>query len=160
MCSKRTCLHSDVVARVREYIISTPEVYNDTSKVISGGGWDHTIWPSTGWPSAVRIILRDPFLLFNQFQSDLDADSVIRGRYVVLQSKDCHALWVSSRAIEASLPFPETIEGGVIVRDDSGKPTGVLRSITHPEPKLPPQKHRRFPRQCPRSFEAATIDGE
>lgn len=100
----------DAVARVREYILLTPEIYNDTSRVITGGGWDHTVWPTTGWPSA----------------SDLDADGVIRGRHVILQSKDCHALWVSSKVIEASLPLPETIEGGVIVRDDSGRPTGVL----------------------------------
>jgi len=33
----------DAVARVREYILSTPDIYNDTSKVITGGGWDHTI---------------------------------------------------------------------------------------------------------------------
>lgn len=69
----------------------------------------------------------DRFILIIKYQSDLDGDSVIRGRYVILQSKDCHALWVSSKVIEASLPFPETIEGGVIVRDDSGKPTGRHR---------------------------------
>ena len=49
-------VHPDAVARVREYILSTPEIYNDTSRVITGGGWDHTVWPSTGWPSAVRVI--------------------------------------------------------------------------------------------------------
>lgn len=69
----------------------------------------------------------DRFILFIKSQSDLDADSVIRGRHVILQSKDCHALWVSSKVIEASLPLPETIEGGIIVRDDSRKPTGVHR---------------------------------
>ncbi|TFK44572.1 amidohydrolase family-domain-containing protein [Crucibulum laeve] len=100
----------DTVARVREFILSNPDVYNDTSKFIMGGGWDHTVWPSSGWPSA----------------ADLDADPVIRGRPVILQSKDCHALWVSLRAIESSLPFPEAIEGGVIVRDDTGSPTGLL----------------------------------
>jgi len=59
-------------------------------------------------------------------QADLDADSIIRGRPVVLQSKDCHALWVSSKVIEASLPLPEVVEGGVIIRDDAGLPTGGL----------------------------------
>ena len=34
--------------------------------------------------------------------------------------------------IEASLPLPETVEGGIIVRDDSGKPTGMLRFIISP----------------------------
>ena len=59
-------------------------------------------------------------------QEDLDADSVVRGRPVVLQSKDCHALWVSSKVIEISLPFPEFVEGGLILRDDAGRPTGKL----------------------------------
>jgi len=57
-------------------------------------------------------------------QDELEADPVIQGRPVVLQSKDCHAIWVSKKVLEASLPFPETIEGGVIVRDASGRPTG------------------------------------
>jgi len=51
---------------------------------------------------------------------------VIRGRPVVLQSKDCHALWVSEEAMRLSAPFPGSIEGGIIVRDDSGRPTGVF----------------------------------
>jgi hypothetical protein len=59
-------------------------------------------------------------------QADLDADSVVKGRHIVLQSKDCHALWVSSKVIETSLPFPDVVEGGVIVRDDAGYPTGEL----------------------------------
>ena len=44
----------------------------------------------------------------------------------MLQSKDCHALWVSSKVIEISLPLPDVVEGGVIVRDDAGHPTGEL----------------------------------
>lgn len=100
----------DAVARVRAYILSNPDIYNDTSKVITGGGWDHTVWPSTSWPTS----------------ADLDADSIVRGRPVVLQSKDCHALWVSSKVIETSLPFPEVVEGGLILRDNTGRPTGVL----------------------------------
>lgn len=63
-------------------------------------------------------------------QDDLEADPVVRGRPIVLQSKDCHALWVSSKALEVSLPFPESVEGGVIVRNSSGFPTGcALNSL-------------------------------
>ncbi|KJA27750.1 hypothetical protein HYPSUDRAFT_197913 [Hypholoma sublateritium FD-334 SS-4] len=100
----------DAVALVREYILSTPEIYNNTSHVVTGGGWDHTIWGPGGWPTS----------------ADLDADNIIRGRPVILQSKDCHALWVSSKAIEESVPFPASIEGGVVIRDEGGRPTGVL----------------------------------
>lgn len=65
-------------------------------------------------------------------QADLDSDPVIRGRPVVLQSKDCHALWVSQRALDSSLPFPEEIDGGLIIRDDSGNPTGMCDSNLEP----------------------------
>ncbi|KAG7090870.1 hypothetical protein E1B28_009951 [Marasmius oreades] len=100
----------ETVERVRNYILSNPDVERNTSKFILGGGWDHTVWPASAWPSA----------------ADLDSDPVIRGRPVVLQSKDCHALWVSSKALEVSQPFPSEVEGGVIVRDTSGNPTGML----------------------------------
>ncbi len=42
----------------------------------------------------------------------------------MLQSKDCHALWVSSKMLEMSMPFPSLVDGGVIVRNGTGHPTG------------------------------------
>ncbi|KAJ4468274.1 amidohydrolase family-domain-containing protein [Lentinula aciculospora] len=101
---------NETVARVRDYILSNPDIHSDRSKFVLGGGWDHTVWPSGAWPTA----------------ADLDFDPVIRGRPVVLQSKDCHALWLSQQALESSLPFPEEVDGGLIVRDALGKPTGML----------------------------------
>ncbi|KAJ6558569.1 amidohydrolase family-domain-containing protein [Mycena vulgaris] len=100
----------ETVARVRKYILANPDIHSNTSTYVLGGGWDHTVWPTTRWPTA----------------ADLDSDPVLRGRPIVLQSKDCHAIWVSSKAIEASLPFPDLVEGGVIVRDDSGHPNGMF----------------------------------
>ncbi|KAJ7873422.1 amidohydrolase family-domain-containing protein [Mycena leptocephala] len=97
------------VARVRE-------------RLHSGGGWDHTSWPGSAWPTA----------------NDLDADPIIRGRPVVLQSKDCHALWVSARVLQLSEPFPPSVEGGVILTDDSGAPTGVLLDNAQELLKTPP----------------------
>ena len=86
--------------------------------------------PRLGPRLFVDFPLALPFLTI--LQADLDADSVVRGRHVVLQSKDCHALWVSSKVIETSLPLPEIVEGGVIVRDDAGRPTGELcRFLAH-----------------------------
>ena len=65
------------------------------------------------------------------YQADLEADDVVRGRPIVLQSKDCHALWVSSKMLERSMPFPESIDGGVIIRNGTGHPTGK-RSLDAP----------------------------
>ena len=43
----------------------------------------------------------------------------------MLQSKDGHALWVSSAVLKSIEPLPSEVEGGVIVRDSFGKPTGA-----------------------------------
>lgn len=100
----------ETVTRVRNFILSDPDLLNDKTKWIRGGGWDHTNWPLGKMPSA----------------SDLDADPVIKGRPVVLQSKDCHALWVSAEAMQGSLPFPDEVDGGVVLKDGNGNPSGLL----------------------------------
>ena len=48
----------------------------------------------------------------------------MRRHRVVLEAKDGHAIWVNSKVLEDISPLPEKVEGGVIVRDASGKPTG------------------------------------
>jgi len=48
----------------------------------------------------------------------------VRQHRVVLEAKDGHAIWVNSKVLEDISPLPENVEGGVIVRDASGKPTG------------------------------------
>ncbi|KII92233.1 hypothetical protein PLICRDRAFT_37025 [Plicaturopsis crispa FD-325 SS-3] len=98
------------VALVRKYIQANPDILNDKTKFIEGWGWDHTSWAMEQWPTA----------------QDLEADPIVRGRPVVMQSKDGHALWVSAKVIESSAPFPDVIEGGTMLRDASGKPTGVF----------------------------------
>ncbi|MFN8509225.1 MAG: amidohydrolase [Deinococcaceae bacterium] len=49
-------------------------------------------------------------------------------RPVILRSKDLHAVWINSRALALSGIGVDTPDppGGRIVRDDQGKPTGVL----------------------------------
>jgi predicted amidohydrolase YtcJ len=57
-------------------------------------------------------------------QADFEADPIVRGRPVVLLSKDGHAFWCSKKAMASALSFPETVQGGVIVRDSHDRPTG------------------------------------
>ena len=57
-------------------------------------------------------------------QAVLDSDPIVRQHRVVLEAKDGHAIWVNSKVLEDISPLPENVEGGVIVRDASGKPTG------------------------------------
>lgn len=46
------------------------------------------------------------------------------GRPIILQSKDGHALWVSRKILDAMAPIPDTVDGGIIIRDARGRPTG------------------------------------
>lgn len=93
----------DVVARVRAAAGRTePEAW------IEGAGWDADTLPR--WPTA----------------GDLEAAAP--GRRVAIWAHDHHALLVSHRAlaeaaVDAETPNPD---GGVIRRDPSGDPTGVL----------------------------------
>jgi predicted amidohydrolase YtcJ len=63
-------------------------------------------------------------------QADLESDPITRGRPIVLQSKDCHAQWVSNRVMEMSKPFGASIEGGIVLSDDRGAPTGTMLLIS------------------------------
>jgi len=78
----------------------------------------------------------------------LESDPVLQGRPIVLQSKDCHALWVSQAALAPSYPLPEEVDGGVVVRDEAHKPTGVLLDNAQELLKQPKLSHadllRRF----------------
>lgn len=55
-------------------------------------------------------------------------DELLPGRPVALQSHDMHALWVSTAALQAAGITADTPdpEGGRIVRDGAGEPTGLL----------------------------------
>ncbi|EMD37766.1 hypothetical protein CERSUDRAFT_114429 [Gelatoporia subvermispora B] len=100
----------ETVKRVKEYILSDPELRSNKSRYVEGWGWDHTKWLLEEWPT----------------YEDLEADSVVSGRPVALQSKDGHALWVSQRVLQDMGPLPDEVEGGIIVRDSKGNPTGVF----------------------------------
>ena len=77
---------------------------------IIGTGWTQEVWPDKRFPS----------------RADLDA--VAPDHPVYLRSKSIHAYWVNSKALEIAgitrdTPDPE---GGHILHDHDGEPTGVL----------------------------------
>jgi predicted amidohydrolase YtcJ len=77
---------------------------------IRGRGWDQNRWPGNGFPHRFEL------------------DSVAGSHPVLFVRIDGHAAWVSSSVLElagirAETPDPE---GGRIVRDAQGGPTGVL----------------------------------
>lgn len=94
-----------VIERVAERAASAPQ-----GTWITGWGWFQDIWADKAFPSAA------------------DLDPVAPQHPVYLTAKSGHAGWVNSLAlrlcgITASTPDPD---GGQIVRDSAGQPTGIL----------------------------------
>src|SRR5258708_6549982 len=46
----------EVIDHVKSYLVSHPDVTNDTTRWIIGMGWDQTKWPGERFPIAVRVI--------------------------------------------------------------------------------------------------------
>jgi predicted amidohydrolase YtcJ len=77
---------------------------------IRGRGWNQVLWPS------------------NQLPTAKDLDTYINDRPVWLERVDGHAGWANSKALELAgiNRDSQAPEGGEIVRDQTGTPTGVL----------------------------------
>lgn len=93
--------------RVAGFIRNNP---TDASGWIEGQGWNQVLWPDKALPH------RDTL------------DAVEAERPILLRRVDGHAIWVNSEALRRAgitrkTPDPD---GGQIVRDASGEPTGVL----------------------------------
>lgn len=69
------------------------------------------------WDSTVHVPTRQ------------DLDSVVSDRPVALIDRDYHTVWVNSKALELAgiSRNTQSPEGGEIVRDKNGEPTGVLK---------------------------------
>ena len=77
-----------------------------TGSWLRGQGWRDADWPD-GPPTRQAL------------------DEVVSDRPAMLISKDYHALWLNSAALGLAGGDLE-VDGGVVVRDESGEPTGVL----------------------------------
>ena len=77
---------------------------------LTGRGWDQSIWEGGAFPAAAQL------------------DEVAAEHPVFLARKCGHAAWVNSRALERVGITADTgdPDGGEIVRDGEGKPTGIL----------------------------------
>lgn len=110
---------------------------------IRGRAWDQTRWPGAQFPTAAEL------------------DRIAPDHPVYLSRVDGHAAWVNTRAlsmadINAATPDPP---GGRILRDKSGKPTGVLidramglvsRRIPPPTPEQTRARIERAAKECAR----------
>lgn len=77
---------------------------------ITGRGWNQVLWPDQAFPNKE------------------DLDKIVNDRPIWLSRVDGHAGWVNSKALEIAGISQDTPdpEGGKIIRDTSGNPTGVL----------------------------------
>jgi len=95
----------ETLQRIKDYAEKYPDL-----KWIRGRGWNHTHWDINRFPTAEEL------------------DEVVSDRPVWLSRVDGHAAWANSRAMEVSGISSETEdpEGGKIIRDDEGNPSGVF----------------------------------
>jgi predicted amidohydrolase YtcJ len=101
----------EIVERLRAFDRSLP-----AGAWLLGRGWDQNLWPAREFPTAA------------------DLDAAFPERPVWLRRVDGHAGWVNSAALRAIAARPEAAallasgqpDGGLIVRDADGRPTGVF----------------------------------
>jgi hypothetical protein len=97
---------AEVIARLQAFAQSLPD-----DAWLLGRGWDQNDWPGKDFPTAA------------------DLDAAFPGRPVWLERVDGHAGWANSAAIRAvprDLAGDWQPDGGRILRDDTGKPTGIF----------------------------------
>ncbi|MBU2883933.1 amidohydrolase [Psychrosphaera sp. B3R10] len=77
---------------------------------ILGRGWNQVLWPSKEFPTAKDL---------DEYEAD---------RPIVLSRVDGHAVWLNTKAMQLAGITRNTIspDGGEIVKDHDGEPTGVL----------------------------------
>jgi predicted amidohydrolase YtcJ len=77
-------------------------------------------------PTYVLILVVGIPHLLVRAQDDLEADPVLRGKAILLFRVDLHAVWVSKRVLELCGTLPKKVEGGEIITDATGNPTGMF----------------------------------
>lgn len=135
--------YQGVIQRVESFAKKNPPAEGDW---IEGRGWDQNDWPEQRFPSHELLSRAFPFTP------------------VVLSRVDGHAILANRKAMElagvdASTPDPD---GGAIVRDGEGRPTGVFIDnaeslIMRVVPKAGPEKVERAVRLAAKTLQEAGI---
>ena len=98
----------DALGRIRKHIAANPN-----ARWVIGRGWNQVLWKERRFPTAREL------------------DAIVADRPAIMSRVDGHASWVNTAALKvagitATTPDPQ---GGQIVRDASGQPTGMLIDI-------------------------------
>ncbi|MCA1767703.1 MAG: amidohydrolase [Idiomarina sp.] len=96
---------SAAVQKVRTYASEQPQI-----EWITGRGWNQEQWQQKVFPTAAHL------------------DEVVSNRPVWLMRVDAHAGWANTEALRLAGIDKDTVapDGGEIIRDEQGNPTGVL----------------------------------
>lgn len=96
---------SAAAKKVAKYVKANPEL-----EWIIGRGWNQVLWPGKQFPTAK------------------DLDEYVADKPVVLKRVDGHAVWLNSKAMALAGIDKHSVspDGGEIVKDKDGQPTGVL----------------------------------
>ncbi|MGB2707016.1 MAG: amidohydrolase [Pseudoalteromonas nigrifaciens] len=83
---------------------------NNKQGWIIGRGWNQELWQKKQFPTAA------------------DLDKVVSDRPIILSRIDGHAIWVNSKALELAgiTANTQSPEGGEIIKDEFGNPTGIF----------------------------------
>ena len=115
-----------MLVKIKLYLLAHPDVLNDHTRWIVGVGWDQTKWPGREFPTAVCVaVLHLQHFLIGIAKDDLDREPLLRGRLVLLVRVDFHAYWASNSILSKLTDLPDIVNGGIIVRHEDGKPTGL-----------------------------------
>ena len=102
-----TASKEEILARLTDFAADLPD-----GEWLVGRGWDQNDWPVKEYPTR------------------RDLDSVFPDRPVWLDRIDGHAAWANTAALKAAgfdaIRQAENPEGGMILRDDQGEPTGIF----------------------------------
>ncbi len=95
----------DALGRIRKHIAANPN-----ARWVIGRGWNQVLWKERRFPTAREL------------------DAIVADRPAVMTRVDGHATWVNSAALKVAGITAASVDpqGGQIVRDASGQPTGVL----------------------------------
>lgn len=112
----------ELVARVARAAAELP-----AGAWVRGRGWDQTLWPGGEFPTHAAL------------------SEAVPSHPVLLERVDGHAALVNAKALELAglkdaKALPRRVEGGEILRDEAGSPTGVLldRAVELVLPFVPP----------------------
>lgn len=91
--------------KVAQYVKENPEL-----TWIKGRGWNQVLWQSKKFPTAKEL------------------DEYVADKPVILARVDGHAVWLNSKAMALAGITRNSVspDGGEIVKDKTGEPTGVL----------------------------------